>query len=173
MSWNHEGIAAKRRNLLREEFGEDVVDSPDVKIAQLINYIVELETALYPFAYVCGSLNEKSWRGTHATSKLFPSLDDNGNFMIYQPAAEDGSSESTMLSVKTIPEDRFHKEDYEEEESITINDGTLLHDDFEILAVHQQAPGAYVGCGNITMRDVRYAINVMWPKPKEETLVEE
>ena len=146
--WNKESIAKERRE-------KAIVNLAGADHEQLIERIVALETALYPFAYVCGSLNEKAWRGTNATSKLFPMLSDNEKFLVY----EDGKS----VEGEKIPESKLHEVEYYEADSIYIEDGTTLDDDFDILSVHQQAPGAYVGCGSITMSDVRAAVALIFP----------
>jgi hypothetical protein len=60
------------------------------------------------------------------------------------------------------PIEKWHETEFSSAESLSIRDGSKIHDDFELLAVHQNAPGAYIGCGNISMGDVRRAAKLLW-----------
>ena len=153
-NWNEESIRAKRAE-------KAIVIYENADRDALIKRILDLEVGLYPFAYCLGSLDMASWRGTYASSKLFPMLDEkDDSFMFYK----DGNSQH----VKSIPETDMHAVDYYTVDSIIISDGRDLDDSFSILAVHQEAPGAYVGCGDIAMGDVRRARRLLWPDEKEK-----
>lgn len=138
--WNRTSIREERKKKL---------EVLSLSREQLIERVLELETALYPFVYVLGSLNDKSWRGTMANSKLFPFKSEDDCFQVYK----EGKTED----YKKLSESDLHDIDYFEEDSIIIEDGSQLNDLFSILEVNQQAPGASVGCGSIVMGDVRYA----------------
>lgn len=146
MGWKIEQIRERHRKEAEQRFA-----SADK--SALLDHIAALEAALYPFAYVLGSLDQKSWRGTHATSKLFPSQFEcipSGELPVW-------NSETKHYEGAAISEDKLHAVEYSETESLTIEDGTKLDNEFDILAVHQQSPGAYVSCGSITMGDARRA----------------
>ena len=147
--WNKISIAKEQREKLLAE---------NLTPEQLLDRAVELATALYPFAYVCGSLDTHCPKGMHATSKLLPMLTENDKFQVYE--------DEDFKEIEPIPEENLHTVNYEEEDSITLVDGTLLDDSFDVLSVHQQAPGAYVGCGSITMSDVRHASRLIFPNKK-------
>ena len=149
--WNKEKIAKQRRELTEESlkgFSKD----------QLIDRIIALEIALYPFAYVYGSLDAKPWRGSATSSKLFPMLSEKGNFLVYK------DSDSEEIEKDKLLESEYHNTDYYTEDSLIIMDGTSLHDDFMLLEVSQSAPGAHINCGSISMRDVRDATKLLFPK---------
>ena len=153
--WNKEKIANSQRDA-----NASWVSSADRN--SLIERIIALETALYPFAYVFGSLDSKSWRGTTATSKLFPLYSEGDKLLVYR----DGKS----VEIDTPSEEEWHKISFYESDSLTIEDGSKIHSNFELFSVHQQAPGAYVGCGAISMGDVRDAVEVLRPQVTTERL---
>ncbi len=157
MSWNFESIYAQRSEKFHEKYG-------DADRGLLVRMILELETALYPFAVTLGSLDEKSWRGTHATSNLFPTTNEAGEAYIY---SVDGDHKHELsgkrIKLETIPEAELHRYEYDERESFTIADGRQLDDEFTVFSVHQQAPGAYVGCGSVHMEDIRRAVKLIFP----------
>jgi hypothetical protein len=159
--WNRDSIAADRRKQVEEQFAE-------ASREELIDRIIALETEMYPFAYVLGSLNEASWRGTDASSKLFPSLSDDGKFQAYQSKEDSPNDKGGTITLEAIAEDKLHEVDYYTEESLRIVNGEQLDDMFEIIGVHEQAPGAYVGCGSITMGDVRSLRRVLYGKTEEK-----
>ena len=144
MGWKYDDIAKQLKIKVESLF-------KDADNAVLLERIVALETALYPFVQVMGSLNEKSWRGTTASSKLFPMLSESNQFLVYDAELKEAKE------VSVIPESELHHVEYYTEDSLSIVDGAQLHDDFEILSVHQSAPGAYIGCGSISMKDIRHA----------------
>lgn len=160
--WDYDKIAERRRKQVEETFagkGEEA----------LIARIVELETQLYPLYVALSPITEKSWRGTTATSKLFPLRpeQDEDAFWVYN------KDRSTGDHVK-LDDSQLAEVDYYLEDSLCIEDGTKLGDDFEIIAFHQQAPGAYVGNGNVTVGDVRRLDQVLnepyrapSPQPRE------
>lgn len=149
-NWNRDSIREERRKSILEKNY-----SPE----EMIERMVELETALYPFVYVLGALNQESWRGTHATSHLFPMLTESGKMQNY--------TDGKIVEIDIPTEESLHEVEAFEEDSIIINDGRKLNDMFEIMATHQQAPGAYIGCGSIVMGDVRHAIDLLYPKKEE------
>lgn len=148
--WDRESIRKGRLEKIK-----DLNLTPD----QMLERLADLETALYPFVYVLGAIDNKSWRGTNVSSKLFPMMSEDNKFSVYK----DGE----VISVDKLTEAELHTTDYFEEDSIIIEDGTQLNDTFTLMATHQQAPGAYVGCGSIVMGDVRYAVNLLYPKKEE------
>lgn len=148
--WNRESIRSERKAKL---------DALNLTKEQLIERVLDLETALYPFTYTLGSINNESWRGTNVTSKLFPMLGDDNEYLVFEPGGG-------TKHIKAIPESELHITDYYEHDSIYIKNGSNLDDLFDVLSVHQQAPGAYIGCGSVTMGDVRYAVGIMYPKEK-------
>ncbi len=150
-AWNKECIAEKRKELAEETL-------KDFNRDQLIDRIVALETALYPFAYVYGSLDSNTWRGVSATSKLFPMFSEKGNFLVYKDGA------SVEIRKDKLSESEYHTVDYYTEDSVPITDGTNLHDDFTLLSVGQEASGAHISCGSISMGDVRDATKLIFPK---------
>lgn len=150
-AWNKECIAEKRKELAEETL-------KDLNRDQLIDRIVALETTLYPFAYVYGSLDSNPWRGSSATSKLFPMFSEKGNFLVYE------DSNSKEIKRDDLLESQYHSTDYYTEDSLVILNGTNLHDDFTLLEVSQQAPGAHISCGSISMGDVRDAAKLLFPK---------
>ena len=96
------------------------------------------------------------------TSKMFPANFDeikDGEFAVYDKTA------SNFVST-VIPPEKLHEVEYEVAESIYVEDGSKLSDDFEVLAVHQNAIAAYVGCGGIWMKDIRRAASLLWPQSK-------
>jgi hypothetical protein len=157
MSWNKESISAERKPIVEARFADSTRED-------LLAHIVRLEADLYPFVYVLGSIDTNQPRGTTVTSKLFPRSTDSKTLQVYD------SESREFGEVTDVPEAELHDVEYEEQDSLTIVDGTLLNDEFSILHVHQQAPGAYVSCGHISMADVREARTTLYPDttPKQE-----
>ncbi len=156
--WNHSTIADERRKIWLPLANQ-------IDPIKLVERIVQLEVALYPFVTCMGSLDDESWRGTHASSKLFPFLSEDEKFQVYQTADSDGNRGSTKeIDPESVPENELHTLEYYCEDSICIKNGKDLDDLFEVISVHQQAPGAYVGCGSICMGDIRHASTVLSQK---------
>lgn len=158
--WNKETISKERRKLAEASL-------KNLSRDQLIDRIVALETTLYPFAYVYGALDTKAWRGSSATSKLFPMFSEKGNFLVYKDGA------SVEIRKDKLSESEYHAVDYYTEDSVPIMDGTNLHDDFTLLSVGQDAPGTHISCGSISMKDVRDATKLLFPKRNEKDLTNE
>lgn len=167
MGWNHKTLDA----IFRKRASDMYADKSNT---ELIDRIIQLEVAAYGFDHTLYSLNEESWRGTHATSPLFPSTqEDEQHRTTVFVFSVDGNYKHELsgkrIPIKDIAESDLHRYEYGERESIDIKDGRQLDDDFDIIAVHQQAPGAYVGCGSIDMGDIRHLNKVLYPeRPKSE-----
>lgn len=123
---------------------------------QLIDHIIELHTAIYPFNAVLGAIVEDSGGYTSVSSGLFPLLDDNENYLTLNR----GATEPTVIG-KDIPTSELHAVDYFKESSIPIDDGTKLNDAFVILSAFQSVSVASIFCGTITARDVRHLEKVL------------
>ena len=151
--WKIDNITAERRKKASVKFpdaGSDVLD-----------HIANVEAALYCLAYPLSDLDIEPGprRDAWMTSKMFPSNFDGikeGEFAVYDKDAKDFVSTD-------IPLEKLHEVEYEVAESIYVKDGSKLSDDFEVLAVHQNAIAAYVGCGGIWMKDIRRAAKLLWP----------
>jgi hypothetical protein len=150
MSWKYDSIAKQRAEKAAARFAAADRET-------LIARIVALETALYPYVVALSSVLEKSWRGTTASSKLFPMRPEDSDHKFLVSNLETRKSESI-----DIPEEKLAEIRYYETESLSIADGSKLGDDFTLLAFHQQAPGAYVGCGSIDVADVKYTLKVFY-----------
>lgn len=152
--WKFDDITKERRAKAEDSLAGATTD-------QLLDHIAKVEAALYTLTYSLNDLDIEPGprRSARATSKLFPSQFDHipdGLFAVY-------NSDKHEFEATTIPVEELHAVQYAEAESISIEDGSKLSDDFEIIAVHQSAPCAYVGCGSIWMRDVRRAASILWP----------
>jgi len=128
---------------------------------ELIAKVVDLQTALEPFVTTLGSLDDKlDWprAGMNVSSKLFPMLDADGRSWLVFNSEKRASDTINPL----LPED-LHKVEYYTEDSLSFDkdQGGKLHDDFEIIGVHQQALASYIFCGQITMKDVRHAASAL------------
>lgn len=120
---------------------------------QLVTMILDLCTALHPFATTLSAIGDNDYRGTIVTSKLFPHYRGKETFLIF-----DGSK---FIEQDKIPEAELHDVEYEERESITITKGEDLSDLFVIMNTTQQLAGASINRGDISMGDVRYALCIL------------
>lgn len=154
-SWNLEKIRAGRRKVANESL-------KDATREQLIERLVEVETSLYTLAYSLSELDIAPAHRCNAwmTSNLFPAFDESD-----KPLIIDRQAEPRVEYRDLPPAEKWHETEFGHAESLSIYDGSKLSDDFEILRVHQNAPGAYIGCGNISMGDVRRAAKLLWPVP--------
>lgn len=145
MAWNIDSISAERRGILLKRF-------PDAA-THVIDHMVELEAALYPFAYTLGCLDGGFRRGTTASSMLFPFETEGGLGLYYDK--EKGSVAERELP----PLSEMYREpgQWSLADSPTIMPGERLDDSLEVMAVHGHEFAASVGCGSIEMRDVRRA----------------
>lgn len=153
MSWKIDEIFATRKERAAERYAQATHDD-------LVNRIAELEATMWPFVVTLSCLDEKAWRGTTMTSKLFPeSLDDteenDGKFWVYDPEGK------KHVAVALAASD-LHSTNYVLRSSIDIADGAELSDDFEVIATHQQEPATYVFGGAIWMADIRRAVDVVF-----------
>lgn len=151
--WKIETITAERREKAKAKF-------PNAGDAAL-DHIANVEGALYCLAYPLHNLDIEPGprRNAWMTSKMFPAQFDSikdQEFAVYDKEAKD------FVSTVILPEN-LHEVEYEVSESIGITDGSKLSDDFEVLAVHQNAIAAYIGCGGIWMKDIRRAAKLLWP----------
>lgn len=157
MSWNYESIKNTKTKEVLEKYA-------DATKEEILARLIEVETALYPYYVALSPITEKSWRGTTCSSKLFPLRDEdssNGNlFYTFNP-------ETRKSDLISLTESQYADAEYYIEDGLSIDDGTKLGDKFEIVAFHQQAPGAYVGNGSVSVGDVRHTIEVMRPKNAE------
>lgn len=154
MSWKIGDIFAQRKEKAAARF-------KDASHEDLVERIAELEATLWLFAATLSCLDDKAWRGTTATSKLFP-----------ETFSSDDSKEESQFWVfdhdkrnfvpRAIDAKDLHAVDYELCDSIEIADGSQLSDDFEIIATHQQEPATYVFGGAVWMGDVRRAVDVLF-----------
>lgn len=147
-NWNYDSIKEERAKKVVEKFGEASKE-------QLLERLIELETAIFPFKYTLTAItnadDDTGRYGVYATSKLFAFEPDDQPYRFMKHSGEIGKG-SVYLDV----EDKdLHLHDYYEEESITIYQGDKLDDSVEILAVHSSGAGCYIGCGHITVGDVR------------------
>lgn len=156
MSWDHESIRRERRSRSHAAYA-------GWSREQLLERILDLETCLYPFALTLGSLADDGM-DTSVTSQLFPSWSPDPNKPL-RVRVEATTFQPFRLVEAEIPEEsQLHATDYVEAESFTLDNGSSLHDDFQVLAVHQQVPGAYVSQGSVSMGDVRKAVKCLWPE---------
>lgn len=142
MSWDLERIKESRKLHIEQKYGH-------LSKEDLLEALLDLETAIYPISYVLRGLTQKAPRGIWALSKLFPSQDNDDNVLVFK----DGLW--TEIRYHSLNESKLHEAEYPLEESIDIKDGTRLHDDFMILEVIQEYFGATANCGKITMGDIR------------------
>lgn len=155
MGWKIEEITAKRLETVRKRFPE--ADSA------VLDHIAAVEAALYCLAYPLSELDIERGprRAAWMTSKLFPATYfDNipeGQFAVWDKATSE-------FVAKEIKLEELHEHEYQEAESISIEDGSRLADDLEVLAVHQNAIAAYVYGGSISMGDIRRAVKLLWPE---------
>lgn len=148
MGWNYKSIEETARKRSETEYATFTRE-------QLLERIVQLEIAIYPVFIALKPATEKSWRGTNVSSMLFPSRpeeDDNG-FMVVD-------RETFKIKNVKLQENELHSAGFVTEEGLSIEDGTNLHDNFELLAFHQEAPGCYIGNGALFMSDVRRLVSV-------------
>lgn len=150
MSWDYEDIAKAITPRISARYGEASKE-------ELLARIVELESQLYPFNHCLSSLLDKSWRGTNVRSKLFPLLASDYSFQAYD--TKTGKTETFKLS-----ESDYCSVSYYLEESLVIEDGSQLPDDFNVMSFHQEAPGAAIYRGQISISDVRL-LNAVYNAP--------
>lgn len=141
--WDYQRIEKERRDAVLKRYA-------DASREEIIERLIACEAQLYPLYVALSPVLDKSWRGTTASSKLFPMRpqEDEDGFYVYNPEAK-------RLDVVQIPEPDLSESEYALEESLQIEDGANLADSFELLAFHQQAPGAYVGNGSVSVGDIR------------------
>jgi len=156
--WNYEAIFKEEMDATQEHYA----GRPE---AELLAVIAALRTQLYPLCVALCPVLEKSWRGTSASSKLFPMRpqNDEHKFLIFNP--ETNSHDEVSLT-----EAELSGSDYYTEDSLLIEDGENLSDRFELLSFHQQAPGAYVGNGSLTVGDVRLLSAVFLARGSEASV---
>ncbi len=151
MSWNIGSIAKERREKADELYKNANRDD-------LLTRIVQLETALYPFAYVFGALDDRPTKGMMATSDLFAMTNGHGQMLQYR----DGNSHP----IEQPAADQLHSTEYYKHESLNICSGDpAFNDGLSVFAVHQYEGAAYCSCGDITMADVRRIKALIWPTP--------
>lgn len=156
MPWSHESIKQERRQRSHATYA-------GWSREQLLERILELESGLYPFAYTLGGLGDTGM-STTMTSKLFPawSKDPDKPLQAVRPAT---LTKPPRLECVEIPlESKLHELEYEEMESLALDDGSTLDDAFQVLAVHQYVRGGYVSCGTLDMADIRRAQKLLWPE---------
>lgn len=151
-AWNLDKIRAGRREFAEKRFKEFTRE-------QLLERLVEVETSLYVMTYTLNELDIlPALRGdAWMTSNLFPVMDDDGKVLTIE------DSEPRVEYRELPPPEKWHETEFCHADSLSIQDGSKLSDEFEILSVHQNAPAAYIGCGNIEMGDVRRAAKLLWP----------
>lgn len=152
-SWNLDKIRAGRR-----EFAEKHLANATRE--ELLERLVEVETSLYTMTYSLSELDVLPGprRNAWITSNLFPCWDDAGDKALII------TKEEPRVEYREVPPtEQWHETEFDSAESLSIKDGSKIHDDFEILSVHQNAIAAYIGCGNISMGDVRRAAKLLWP----------
>ncbi|RUV07947.1 hypothetical protein EOA79_02335 [Mesorhizobium sp. M1A.F.Ca.IN.020.03.2.1] len=154
--WKSEEIAAERRKRAETMLGAATRE-------QLIDRIVALETSLYKMTYSLNELDVDAGPRCSAwmVSKMFPhrflDREQNAEFCVYDK--EKGHFVGVMVKTDTM-----HEVDYVLDDSVQIDDGSKLPDDFEILSVHQSAIAASIYGGSIFMGDVREAAKLLWGK---------
>jgi hypothetical protein len=142
MSWKIDQIRERQKELVEARFA-------DASREDIMAALIELRTAAYPFEYVTSHLDMKSWRGTTASSALFHwEHPEKPGFAVW-------NTETSDFDCVQLKDEELAAAKYVTADSIQIEDGSKLGDNFEVLSVHQQAPCAYVGCGSIWMEDVR------------------
>lgn len=157
-SWNLDKIRAGRRTFAEKHLKEATRD-------QLLERLVEVETSLYTMTYSLSELDIMPGHRCNAwmSSNMFACTDDDGKVLTIEDA------EPRVEYRETPAPEKWHETEFSSADSLSIKDGSKIHDDFEILAVHQNAPCAYIGCGNISMGDVRRAVKLLWPASEERT----
>lgn len=152
-SWNLDKIRKDRRELAEKNFAS-------ASREELLDRLAEVEMNLYVMTYTLSELDIDPGprRNAWVSSNLFPCWSDDETKVLTI------EKEEPRVAYRDIPPtERWHETEFSSAESLSITDGSKIHDDFEILAVHQNTPGAYVGCGNIQMGDVRRAARLLWP----------
>lgn len=154
MGWRIDDIKAERKAAAEKRF-----ESSDR--AALIDHIADIEAALYTLASPLSGLDivPGPKRSAWATSKLFPDTFGKSEFGGKYAVCSDGK-----FIAKDIPDTELHAIEYATIDSIQIADGSKLSDDFEVIAVHQNAIAAFICCGSISMKDIRRAAELLWPK---------
>lgn len=154
-SWNLVKIRADRRKIAETAF-------KDASREQIIDRLVEVEASLYTMTYSLSELDIAPGPRCNAwmTSNMFPCMDDADKVLTIE------KDEPRVEYRETPPTEKWHETEFSSADSLSIKDGSKIHDDFKILAVHQNAVAAYIGCGNISMGDVRHAARLLWaPQP--------
>lgn len=161
-SWNLDKIRKDRRELAEKNLA-------GASREELLDRIAEVEMNLYVMTYTWSELDiVPSWRcNAWVTSNLFPCRGDDDTKVL----TIDQTQEPKVDYRDVPPIEKWHETEFCSEESLSIEDGSKIHDDFELISVHQNAPGAYVGCGNIKMGDVRRATELLWPMPQSTSTV--
>jgi len=153
MGWNYEAI--------REHKAKDATRLADWPREKLIARIIDLEVALDPLVTTLGSLDDKlDWprASMSVSSKLWPMTDEDGkSWLVFNKET------SKSDPIEPPKPERLHEVEYYTQDGLSFdkNEGGKLHDDFEIIGVHQSALASYIFCGHITMKDVRHAAGVL------------
>ncbi|SRR6266481_8244016 len=144
MSWNMENIKAKIKQEVEFRFDNSLYK-------ELLEYIIELKSAMYPFMMTLGALDDNmsgNFQCTYINSKLFPTLDGEGKFQVFTNSGE-------LEIINKPKENELHTVNYLTEESLFLKAGHELSDEFMVLSVHQTDVGSTIYCGSIVMEDVR------------------
>ena len=122
---------------------------------QLIDRILDLETALYPFTRVLSVISGPIENDPIASSKLFPERTEEGFLYTYNQAGEPATE------YKGIPNEKLHDIEYETTTGIVFSNNGLLDDKFPIIHFHQSYEIASMFSGDICVGDVRHAQYLM------------
>lgn len=155
MGWNIEKIKEARKVHIEQKYG-------NLSKEELLEALLELESSVYPVAYVLKGLLGKTPIGTWVYSKLFPFQTENDDVLI------SNDKETREVKFHSLDESELHQIEYSLIESIDIKDGTRLHDDFMILDVTQEYFGGATNCGTITIGDIRRLDRILFSKLKED-----
>lgn len=142
---------------------------------ELMERIITLEKYIHPFVRCMGGLDDKPDRSMSATSDLFPvefESTPDGHVEAYN--SETGKLEQIKWHEKLVEElgkDKKYSQGYTPADSVTIKDGSLLPDTFQVLAVHESALCAYVSHGAISMGDIRLLLGAFYPESKYAKLM--
>lgn len=152
MTWDFDAIKARRLAKAKAAFSALDRDA-------LIDRIAEAEACLVTMTAALADLDitGDGRASVFVSSKLFPEQPDgmsDDEVRVFDHVKGD------FIVVKTTPSE-MHGIDYETAESIHVTERDRLHDDFEILSVHESGL-AYCFCGSITMGDVRRAAKLLW-----------
>ncbi|QIG65915.1 hypothetical protein phiOC_p264 [Ochrobactrum phage vB_OspM_OC] len=157
MSWDYDKIEQITRKRVEDRFS-------NASNEELLDRLIELETQLYPFDFTFGGLDENPVEGMMATSKLWPYLSENESLQDLVPD-ENGKLvwKELELTTEQLADNKYHLQD-----SIYIDNGTKLGDEFEVFALHQYYTACYCFGGSITMGDIRRMNKVVNEPYKEK-----